>query len=294
MWPCAGLPALGWLRFGGIDHPALVAQRESPAQPGPGGGRGLEGCGAGSGPGRGTDLLSLSSGAWGQPAAPAWERSGHGAALPSVSGARPGLRPPTQGAFAFVSTSCGSRNRQRGGGWGGNSKCGGRRSPAQGRSPGQGWGGTCSQAPPRCQATGDTCLRLPGVLPQWTHDSKLLKWPPEQVRGLGTPASPLDGQDARAKLGQGRVWGEEDGDWAAPQLRVGWGWHINRGAPSGHHRGLCRRRGVLVDLAFACFGRASRGQRGIRTPICWPLSLAPHKLSLDVGARRVGRGRGLP
>lgn len=59
-----------------------------------------------------------SSGARGRPAAPAWERSGHGAALPSVSRARPGLRPPTQGAFAFVSTSCGSRNRQRGGGWG--------------------------------------------------------------------------------------------------------------------------------------------------------------------------------
>lgn len=68
---------------------------------------------------------------------------------------------------------------------------------------------------------------------------------------------------------------------------------VGPGAAPGSHQGLCRRTGILVDLAFACFARASRGQRAIQTPLCWPLTLVPHKLSLDVGARRVGRGRRL-
>lgn len=49
-----------------------------------------------------------------------------------------------------------------------------------------------------------------------------------------------------------------------------------------------------MNLVFACFGRASWGQQGIQTALCWLLSLVPHKLSLDVGARRVGRGRTSP
>lgn len=42
-----------------------------------------------------------------------------------------------------------------------------------------------------------------------------------------------------------------------------------------------------------------RGQGGTQTPLCWPLSPIPHRLSLDMGARtlagrwRVSRGRGL-
>lgn len=166
--------------------------------------------------------------------------------------------------------------------------------PRAGPVPGAGLGGDLLPGPSALSRHGGHMLAAARCTSPVDTRQQTFKMAPGASPWAGDTCLPPDGQDARAKLGQGRVWGEEDGDWAAPQLRVGWGWHINRGAPSGHHRGLCRRRGVLVDLAFACFGRASRGQRGIRTPICWPLSLAPHKLSLDVGARRVGRGRGLP
>lgn len=204
MWPCAGLPALGWLRFGGIDHPALVAQRESPAQPGPGGGRGLEGCGAGSGPGRGTDLLSLSSGAWGQPAAPAWERSGHGAALPSVSRARPGLRPPTQGAFAFVSTSCGSRNRQRGGGWGGQ-KVRGPQEPRAGPVPGAGLGGDLLPGPSALSRHGGHMLAAAQCTSPVDTRQQTFKMAPGASPWAGDTCLPpgWTGRQGKARTGQG-------------------------------------------------------------------------------------------
>lgn len=94
--------------------------------------------------------------------------------------------------------------------------------------------------------------------PSGYMDSKLLKWPLEQVRVLGTSANPPDRRDPRVNLGQCRVWGGEDGDRTAPQLGVLWGCRINRGGtwwvplrPSASALGLGQVRPPAATRAFA-------------------------------------------
>lgn len=110
------------------------------------------------------------------------------------------------------------------------------------------------------------------------------------VQGLGWGGRGPDCTPAGSTVGMSHQPGRHlVGATEAIGLRPG----VGPGAAPGSHQGLCRRTGILVDLVFVCFARASRGQRGIQTPLCWPLSLVPHKLSLDVGAGRVGGGRRL-
>lgn len=171
--------------------------------------------------------MSLSSGARGWPGASTWERSVHGVVifrclLISVSAA--GLKLMELFLLFPLPVSAGL-----------------------GRGAGEGAKSVrASGAPLRAGPLGRDWDLLPGpsMLPchrgpdafGWTvyfssgyTDSKLLKWPLEQVCGLGTSASPLDRQDPGANLGQCRVWGGEDRDRTPPQLGVEWGCHINWG-----------------------------------------------------------------